>query len=54
MQYRKMGRTGLMVSKICLGTMTFGQQVNEAAASILLTPRTGMSMESPKKSPARR
>ncbi|MDP6576578.1 MAG: aldo/keto reductase [Dehalococcoidales bacterium] len=27
-----MGRTGLMVSEICLGTMTFGQQVNEADA----------------------
>jgi len=32
MQYRKMGRTDLMVSEICLGTMTFGQQVNEADA----------------------
>lgn len=32
MQYKKLGRTGLMVSEICLGTMTFGQQVDEAAA----------------------
>lgn len=24
MRYRKLGRTGLVVSEICLGTMTFG------------------------------
>jgi 1-deoxyxylulose-5-phosphate synthase len=29
MQYRKMGRTGLRVSTFCLGTMTFGRQVEE-------------------------
>jgi len=29
MEYRKMGRTGLMVSSFCLGTMTFGNQVDE-------------------------
>lgn len=28
--YRPLGRTGLMVSPICLGTMTFGQQNTEA------------------------
>lgn len=33
MQYKKLGRTGLMVSEICLGTMTFGQQVNQAEAT---------------------
>ena len=38
MKYRKMGRTGLMVSEICLGTMTFGNQVNEAE-SIKLVKR---------------
>ena len=27
-----LGRSGLMVSKICLGTMTFGQQNTEAEA----------------------
>ena len=32
MQYRRMGRTGLNVSAICLGTMTFGNQVAEAEA----------------------
>lgn len=30
MQFRPLGRTGLDVSKICLGTMTFGQQNTEA------------------------
>ena len=29
MQYKKVGRTGLKVSAIGLGTMMFGQQVNE-------------------------
>ena len=29
MEYRKMGRTGLKVSALCLGTMTFGRQVEE-------------------------
>jgi len=30
MQFRKLGRTGLDVSLICLGTMTYGQQNTEA------------------------
>ena len=32
MQYKKVGRTGLKVSAIGLGTMMFGQQVNEVDA----------------------
>ncbi len=32
MQYRKMGRTGLKVSAICLGSMTYGSQVGETEA----------------------
>ena len=32
MQFRKLGRTGLKVSAICLGTMTFGNQVDEIEA----------------------
>ena len=27
---RKLGRTDLMVSELCLGTMTYGQQNTEA------------------------
>jgi aryl-alcohol dehydrogenase-like predicted oxidoreductase len=30
MQYRRMGRSGLKVSEICLGTMTFGRGADEA------------------------
>ena len=30
MEYRKLGRTGLDVSVVCLGTMTFGEQNTEA------------------------
>ncbi len=32
MQYRPLGNSGLMVSPICLGTMTFGSPVEEAEA----------------------
>ncbi len=32
MQYRSLGRTGLNVSAICLGTMTWGEQNSEAEA----------------------
>lgn len=32
MQQRRMGRTGLVVSEICLGTMTFGGQCDEATS----------------------
>ncbi len=32
MEYRKMGRTGLKVSALCLGTMTFGKQIDEPAS----------------------
>jgi len=32
MRYKKVGRTGLKVSEICLGTMTFGDQVGETEA----------------------
>lgn len=30
MKYRELGRTGVKVSRLCLGTMTFGQQNSEA------------------------
>ena len=29
MQYRRLGRTGLMVSELCLGCMTFGWELDE-------------------------
>ena len=32
MQYRTLGSSGLLVSPVCLGTMTFGSPVTEAAA----------------------
>ena len=32
----RLGRTGLKVSRLCLGTMTFGLQTNEAEARAIL------------------
>jgi aryl-alcohol dehydrogenase-like predicted oxidoreductase len=29
MEYRRLGRAGLMVSELCLGTMTFGNEAEE-------------------------
>jgi aryl-alcohol dehydrogenase-like predicted oxidoreductase len=36
MEYRRIGRSGLKVSEICLGTMTFGHTVDEATAQRLV------------------
>lgn len=36
MQYRRMGRSGLKVSEICLGTMTFGHGADEAEAQAIV------------------
>jgi len=36
MQHTRLGRTGLSVSRICLGTMTFGLQVAEDASRAIL------------------
>ena len=33
MQYRNLGRSGVKVSEICLGTMTFGKSVDQAEAT---------------------
>jgi aryl-alcohol dehydrogenase-like predicted oxidoreductase len=32
MEYRRMGRSGLKISELCLGTMTFGRSTDEAEA----------------------
>jgi predicted aldo/keto reductase-like oxidoreductase len=32
MEYRRLGNTGLMVSELCLGCMTFGREAGEEAA----------------------
>src|SRR5262245_33870402 len=37
MRIRRMGRTGLKVSEICLGTMTFGHQCDEHASFAILS-----------------
>jgi len=36
MQHVRLGRTGLQVSRICLGTMTFGLQIDEPSARAVL------------------
>ncbi|HEY3538361.1 MAG TPA: aldo/keto reductase, partial [Trinickia sp.] len=36
MEYRKLGRTGLTVSRLCLGTMTFGFQTDEATSGRIM------------------
>ena len=36
MDYKRLGRTGLQVSQLCLGTMTFGLQSDEAASVAIL------------------
>jgi aryl-alcohol dehydrogenase-like predicted oxidoreductase len=36
MEYRFLGKTGLNVSELCLGTMTFGREADEAASHAIL------------------
>lgn len=36
MEYRRLGRTGLMVSELCLGTMTFGNEADEATSKRIM------------------
>src|SRR5262249_12338209 len=36
MNTRRLGRTGLKVSEICLGTMTFGHQCDERTSAAIL------------------
>ncbi len=41
MQHVRLGRTGLQVSRICLGTMTFGLQIDEDASRAILDKAAG-------------
>ena len=36
MEYRRLGRSGLKVARVCLGTMTFGREADEATSHQLL------------------
>lgn len=36
MYYKRLGHTGLMVSELCLGTMTFGRELDEAGSREIL------------------
>src|ERR1043165_2451856 len=36
MEYRKLGRSGVLVSPLCLGTMNFGGPTNEADAFAIM------------------
>jgi len=36
MEFRSLGRTGLKVSEVCLGTMTFGNQADEREAFVIM------------------
>ena len=37
MEYRRLGRTGLQVSELCLGTGTFGSPLDEEAAHLMMS-----------------
>jgi aryl-alcohol dehydrogenase-like predicted oxidoreductase len=41
MQYRYMGRTGLRVSELCLGAMTFGREADEATSFAIMDAFAG-------------
>ncbi len=36
MEYKALGKSGLMVSLVCIGTMTFGQQIDESESVRLI------------------
>src|SRR5688500_10022792 len=36
MNYKHLGKTGVLVSEVCLGTMTFGNEANEATSFTLM------------------
>jgi 1-deoxyxylulose-5-phosphate synthase len=44
MQHVRLGRTGLQVSRICLGTMTFGLQIDEDASRAVLDKASALGV----------
>ncbi len=38
MQYRQLGRTGVTVSALCYGTMSFGGDADEATSGAMYAP----------------
>jgi len=44
MQYTRFGNTGLTVSRLCLGTMTFGLQADEATSRAILDRAAGLGI----------
>src|SRR5579862_8979029 len=36
MEYRQLGRSGVRVSELCLGTMTFGREADEDTSRVIL------------------
>ena len=45
MQLAKLGHTGLTVSRLCLGTTTFGKQTDEAESHRILDAAAGPGIE---------
>jgi aryl-alcohol dehydrogenase-like predicted oxidoreductase len=44
MDYVKLGRTGLRVSRLCLGTMNFGDKTTEADAQVIMDGALGLGI----------
>ena len=42
MRRKRLGRSAIVVSDICMGTMTFGSQCDEAMAHRILDTRTAL------------
>ena len=45
MKIKRMGRTGLKVAEICLGTMTFGKQCDEAASFAIMDTASELGVD---------
>ena len=44
MEYRRLGQSGLEIPALCLGTMTFGLQVDEANSKTILNRASDMGL----------